>query len=74
MGEHSGQKKNIMIAVVAIAVVLAFVLVIGVHISSNRALKAQIAELQRLTDALRANNTEQAGQIEELANRDAEQE
>ncbi len=73
MGEHSGQKKNIMIAVVAIAVVLAFVLVIGVHISSNRALKAQIAELQRLTDALRANNTEQAGQIEELANRDAEQ-
>ncbi|MBO6205622.1 MAG: peptidoglycan DD-metalloendopeptidase family protein [Lachnospiraceae bacterium] len=73
MGEHSGQKKNIMIAVVAIAVVLAFVLVIGVHISSNRALKVQIAELQRLTDALRANNTEQAGQIEELANRDAEQ-
>ncbi|MBP3297959.1 MAG: hypothetical protein J6M27_15390, partial [Lachnospiraceae bacterium] len=73
MGEHSGQKKNIMIAVVVIAVVLAFVLVIGVHVSSNRALKAQVAELQRLTDALRANNTEQAGQIEELANRDAEQ-
>lgn len=73
MGEHSGQKKNIMIAVIVIAVVLAFVLVIGVHVSSNRALKAQIAELQRLTDALRANNTEQAGQIEELANRDAEQ-
>lgn len=73
MGEHSGQKKKILIAAVVIAVVLAFVLVIGVHISSSRALSAQITELQRLTDALRANNTEQAGQIEELANRDAEQ-
>ena len=73
MGEHSGQKKKILIAAVVIAVVLAFVLVIGVHISSSRALNAQIAELQRLTDALRANNMEQAGQIEDLANRDAEQ-
>lgn len=73
MGEHSGQKKSILIAAVVIAVVLAFVLVIGVHISTKQALNGQIAELQRLTEALRSNNTEQAAQIEDLANRDAEQ-
>ena len=73
MGEHSGQKKSILIAAVVIAVVLSFVLVIGVHISTKQALNGQIAELQRLTEALRSNNTEQASQIEDLANRDAEQ-
>jgi murein DD-endopeptidase MepM/ murein hydrolase activator NlpD len=73
MGEHSGQKKTILIATIVIAVILAFVALIGLHISSSRALNAQIVELQRLTDVLRTNNTEQAGQIEELANRDAEQ-